>query len=161
MGGMFESGIGRAFNIAIASLPGFQLPADMSPASFYFEHDLVYPSFVVATDGTIQVPQIPGLGFEVDEEYIRAQTVVRTEHTSGWRIEGSIELNEAIQHFIRPDTFPVGVKIVRDSAQLPEKAKRPKRDLGVEITICKTVVFARRYDRVAVRTNWNKRPDRL
>lgn len=75
MGGMFESGIGRAFNLALASLPGFSLPADMSPAAFYFERDLVFPSFVVDPDGTIQVPQNPGLGFSVDEEYIRAQAL--------------------------------------------------------------------------------------
>jgi O-succinylbenzoate synthase len=72
MGGMFESGIGRAHNLALASLPGFTLPADMSPADFYFAYDLVDPSFHVDPDGTIAVPRSPGLGFPVDEGRIRA-----------------------------------------------------------------------------------------
>lgn len=79
---MFESGIGRAFNIALASMPGFSLPADMSPAISYFDHDLVYPSFQVEADGTIAVPTSSGLGFQVDEEYIAAQTMTRSEQVS-------------------------------------------------------------------------------
>lgn len=71
MGGMFESGIGRAFNLALASLPGFTLPADMSPAAFYFEGDLVEAPFHVEADGTVRVPTAPGLGFAVDEDRIR------------------------------------------------------------------------------------------
>lgn len=82
MGGMFESGIGRAFNLALASLPNFSLPADMSPAEFYFDGDLVDPSFRVEADGTIRVPQAPGLGFPVDEERIRRQTQSKVDVTA-------------------------------------------------------------------------------
>jgi O-succinylbenzoate synthase len=78
MGGMFESGIGRAFNLALASLPGFTLPADMSPSAFYFAHDLVDPPYTVAPDGTIAVPTAPGLGFAVDEDRLR-RTAARVE----------------------------------------------------------------------------------
>lgn len=54
-------------------------------------------------------------------------------------------LDQAIQKHIRPDTFPVGIKIVRDAAQLPAKYKRPGRDFGERITICQAVAYARRY----------------
>ncbi len=54
-------------------------------------------------------------------------------------------LNEHIQRHIRPNTFPVGIKLIKDAADLPPKAKRPKQDMGVEITICQAVAFARRY----------------
>ncbi|MCF8568458.1 DUF169 domain-containing protein [Alicyclobacillus tolerans] len=56
-----------------------------------------------------------------------------------------MELNEAIGRYVRPDTFPVGVKIVRNHSELPDKCKHPKADLGVEITICQAVGFSRRY----------------
>lgn len=55
------------------------------------------------------------------------------------------QLNEAIQMYIRPDTFPVGIKIVKNEKQLPIKGKRPKTDLGITITICQAVGFSRRY----------------
>jgi O-succinylbenzoate synthase len=74
-GGMMESGIGRAGNLALCSVPGFTEPADMSPASVLFEWDLVDPTFEVAADGTIAVPTAPGLGFPVREDRVRAQTV--------------------------------------------------------------------------------------
>ncbi len=55
------------------------------------------------------------------------------------------QLHEAIQKFVRPGTFPVGIKIVKEPSDLPPKAKRPKQDLGLEITICQAVAFSRRY----------------
>jgi uncharacterized protein (DUF169 family) len=55
------------------------------------------------------------------------------------------QLNEAIETYVRPGTFPVGIKIVKDPAALPAKAKRPKQDFGIEITICQAVGFSRRY----------------
>lgn len=76
-GGMLESGIGRAFNIALASLPGFTLPADMSPSAMYFPYDLVKDPYVVQ-DGLITVPTTPGLGYVIDEEMIRKSTTSRT-----------------------------------------------------------------------------------
>jgi O-succinylbenzoate synthase len=73
-GGMLESGIGRAHNIALASLPGFSLPGDISASSRYFGRDLIVPEVTVAADGTVEVPRRPGLGFEVDLDYITFNT---------------------------------------------------------------------------------------
>jgi o-succinylbenzoate synthase len=78
-GGMLESGIGRAANIALASLPGFDHPADMSPAAILYEQDLVDPTYHVGPDGFVDVPGDVGLGFPVDEERVRARTVRRVE----------------------------------------------------------------------------------
>jgi O-succinylbenzoate synthase len=77
-GGMMESGIGRAGNLALCSVAGFTEPADMSPASVLFEWDLVDPTFEVGSDGTIAVPDAPGLGFPVRLDRVRAQTVRST-----------------------------------------------------------------------------------
>lgn len=73
-GGMLESGIGRAHNIALASRPGFSLPGDISASSRYFARDVIVPEVSVAPDGTVGVPRGPGLGFEIDLEYIEAHT---------------------------------------------------------------------------------------
>jgi O-succinylbenzoate synthase len=81
-GGMLESGIGRAHNIALASLPGFELPGDISASSRYFARDVIVPEVTVSPDGTVEVPTGRGIGFEVDLDYINAmtQTVERIEH---------------------------------------------------------------------------------
>ena len=60
-GGMLETGIGRAANLALAALPGFTLPGDTSASSRYFTDDLTEP-FAMAPDGTMAVPQGPGIG---------------------------------------------------------------------------------------------------
>jgi o-succinylbenzoate synthase len=73
-GGMLESGIGRAHNIALASLEGFCLPGDISASSRYFARDVIEPEVFVANDGTVEVPKKPGLGFEVDRDYINFMT---------------------------------------------------------------------------------------
>lgn len=78
-GGMLESGIGRAHNIALASLPGFSLPGDISASSRYFARDAIVPEVTVDADGTVKVPQRPGLGFEVDLDYIDDKTTQREE----------------------------------------------------------------------------------
>jgi O-succinylbenzoate synthase len=80
-GGMLESGIGRAHNIALASLPGFSLPGDISASSRYFARDVIVPEVTVRTDGTVEVPRGAGLGFEIDLDYMRSntQTVERIE----------------------------------------------------------------------------------
>jgi O-succinylbenzoate synthase len=72
-GGMLESGVGRAHNVALASLPGFTLPGDISASRRYWEQDIVSPEFEVA-DGTMAVPTGPGIGVEVDVERIEALT---------------------------------------------------------------------------------------
>jgi O-succinylbenzoate synthase len=82
-GGMLESGIGRAHNIALASLPGFTLPGDISASSRYFARDLIIPEVQVAADGTVAVPSGPGLGFEVDLDYVESCTEAVEEIRSG------------------------------------------------------------------------------
>ncbi|NCU17636.1 o-succinylbenzoate synthase [Pallidibacillus pasinlerensis] len=66
-GGMLETGIGRAQNIALASLPQFTIPGDISSSSRYWEKDIISPE-VVAKNGIIDVPEKPGIGYEVDFE---------------------------------------------------------------------------------------------
>jgi O-succinylbenzoate synthase len=73
-GGMLESGIGRAHNIALASLPGFVLPGDISASSRYFARDVIVPEVQVCPDGLVDVPRGAGLGFEVDLDYIANKT---------------------------------------------------------------------------------------
>ncbi len=72
-GGMLESGVGRAHNVALASLPGFTLPGDISASSRYWERDIVSPEFEVA-NGEMAVPTGPGIGVEIDVEWIEALT---------------------------------------------------------------------------------------
>jgi O-succinylbenzoate synthase len=76
-GGMLESGIGRAHNIALASLKGFTLPGDISASSRYFERDVISPEVTVDPDGTVAVPDGVGLGFEVDADFINHLTETR------------------------------------------------------------------------------------
>jgi len=73
-GGMLESGVGRAHNVALASLEGFTLPGDISASRRYWERDIVSPEFEVH-DGEMRVPTGPGIGVELDLERIHALTV--------------------------------------------------------------------------------------
>lgn len=73
-GGMLESGIGRAHNVALASLPGFTLPGDISGSRRYFERDVIVPPVEVTGDGTVAVPTSAGLGFEVDVAFLESRT---------------------------------------------------------------------------------------
>lgn len=82
-GGMLESGIGRAHNIALASLPGFTLPADISASSRYFVQDIIAPGVTVAVDGTVEVPKRSGLGFDVDLELVEERTETLERITPG------------------------------------------------------------------------------
>ena len=74
-GGMFESGIGRAYNVALASLPNFKLPGDLSPSARYWERDIVIPEWTMSTDGMVQVPTGVGIGVELDRARIDDITV--------------------------------------------------------------------------------------
>jgi len=76
-GGMLETGIGRAFNIALASKKGFTHPADMSPPKVFYLEDLIDPTFTVDNNGTIVVPTTPGLGYNVRNDLIEKYTVDR------------------------------------------------------------------------------------
>jgi o-succinylbenzoate synthase len=73
-GGMLETGIGRAHNVALASLPGFSLPGDISASARYFHEDIVDPPFVLNDDGTMTVPQGPGIGVSVALDRLHAVT---------------------------------------------------------------------------------------
>lgn len=69
-GGMLETGIGRAGNVALASLPNFTLPGDLSASKRYYREDLVEPEFDVNPDGTMDVPTGIGLGVKVLSERV-------------------------------------------------------------------------------------------
>ncbi len=74
-GGMLESGIGRAHNIALSSLPGFTLPGDVSASRRYWQQDVIHPEVTVSPRGTISVPKTPGLGYAPDLDRIEKATV--------------------------------------------------------------------------------------
>lgn len=78
-GGMLESGIGRAGNVALASLPNFTLPGDISASKRYYVEDIVEPEFVVNPDGTMDVPTKPGIGVEVNMKMLDKVTVRKEE----------------------------------------------------------------------------------
>ena len=73
-GGMLETGIGRAANLAIASLPNFTLPGDISASSRYYASDVAAPTFALNDDSTITVPTAPGLGVTIDREALARVT---------------------------------------------------------------------------------------
>ncbi|PKR78136.1 o-succinylbenzoate synthase [Halalkalibacillus sediminis] len=72
-GGMLETGIGRAHNVALASLEQFDLPGDLSESSRYWEKDIIKQPFKVK-DGMVQVPHAPGIGVDVHEKRLEKQT---------------------------------------------------------------------------------------
>jgi o-succinylbenzoate synthase len=76
-GGMLESGIGRLANVHLQTLPGFTLPGDTSASKRYFAEDLVEPPVNVAGDGTIAVPEGPGIGHEIVWPRVERATVAR------------------------------------------------------------------------------------
>lgn len=80
-GGMLESGIGRAHNIAMSTLPGFTLPGDVSASARYWNEDIIDPPVTVSDKGVISVPQSPGIGFSVKEETVASRTT-RHEHVN-------------------------------------------------------------------------------
>ncbi len=75
-GGMLESGIGRAYNVALASLPNFTLPGDLSPSARYWAQDVVTPEWTMDAEGMVQVPLgMSGIGVTVDRKRIESLTV--------------------------------------------------------------------------------------
>jgi O-succinylbenzoate synthase len=74
-GGMLETGIGRAFNLHLQTLPGFTLPGDTSETSRYFHEDIVDKPVVLNKDGFIDIPTGPGTGVEVIPEKLKKFTI--------------------------------------------------------------------------------------
>jgi O-succinylbenzoate synthase len=78
-GGMLESGIGRAHNIALSSLENFSLPGDVSASKRYWKEDIITPAVEVSSKGEIRVPETPGRGFEVKTDLVEKLTVRKEE----------------------------------------------------------------------------------
>ena len=74
-GGMLETGVGRAANLALASLPGFSLPGDISASDRYYKEDITYQRFSLNPDSTINVPTGPGLGVSIDLLALKTYTL--------------------------------------------------------------------------------------
>jgi O-succinylbenzoate synthase len=72
-GGMLETGIGRATNLALAGMPNFRLPGDTSASARYFHDDLTEP-FMLEPDGTMLIPTGPGIGVEPRPDRLEACT---------------------------------------------------------------------------------------
>jgi O-succinylbenzoate synthase len=85
-GGMLETGIGRAHNIALSSLENFSLPGDVSASARYWAEDIIEPEVMVSAKGEIKVPRGVGLGFTVRRERIEALTVRRQTLRSSARV---------------------------------------------------------------------------
>jgi O-succinylbenzoate synthase len=74
-GGMLESGIGRAHNVALSTLENFRLPGDVSASKRYWKEDIVEPEVEVSTQGTIAISDAPGTGYRVRQDLIDKLTV--------------------------------------------------------------------------------------
>jgi O-succinylbenzoate synthase len=72
---MLESGVGRAHNVALATLPNFVLPGDVSASQRYWKRDIVEPPIETTPQGTIRVSGEPGFGYALDRDFIRHITV--------------------------------------------------------------------------------------
>lgn len=79
-GGMLESGIGRAHNLHLSTLPNFRLPGDLAASRRYYDPDLIDPPIDVSTDGTVAVPSNgPGIGVQIAEDRVARATLRHTE----------------------------------------------------------------------------------
>ncbi len=74
-GGMLESGIGRAHNLHLATLPNFKFPNDLSASKRYYAEDLIEPPVEITNRGTIEVPESPGIGVFPQEQRIKKATL--------------------------------------------------------------------------------------
>ena len=81
-GGMLESGIGRAHNIHLATLPNFKFPNDISASKRYYREDLIDPPVEITNQGTIKVPELPGIGVFPQEKRIEKATLKREVFTT-------------------------------------------------------------------------------
>jgi O-succinylbenzoate synthase len=78
-GGMLESGVGRAHNIALSTLENFRLPGDVSASGRYWAEDIIEPEVTVTSEGEIHVPDTPGRGYEVRTDLVEQLTVRKEE----------------------------------------------------------------------------------
>ena len=74
-GGMLEAGVGRAHNVALATLPNFVLPGDVSASKRYWKQDIIVPAVETTPRGTIEIRDEPGFGYALDHEFIKSITV--------------------------------------------------------------------------------------
>jgi O-succinylbenzoate synthase len=79
-GGMLETGVGRAANLALASLPNFTLPGDISATERYYQQDITNQVFTLNSDSTIDVPTTPGLGMTINRQALEAVTLRKEEY---------------------------------------------------------------------------------
>lgn len=86
IGGLLETGVGRAANLAFASLPGVTLPSDISATDRYYDPDLTDPPFVLGENSTITVPDAPGIGVEVIEDRL-SEAAQRWQQNNPYSIE--------------------------------------------------------------------------
>jgi len=86
VGGMLESGIGRAHNVAISTLPNFSLPGDVSASQRYWDEDIIEPEIEVTLHGTIPVPKKAGLGYAVKRVLIERLT----SRDRNWKVATSV-----------------------------------------------------------------------
>jgi o-succinylbenzoate synthase len=82
-GGMIETGIGRAANAALAALPGFTLAGDISASTRFYQRDIVLDP-ITLTDGHVKLPSGPGLGYELDHDFLESITSSRIELPARW-----------------------------------------------------------------------------
>jgi O-succinylbenzoate synthase len=80
---MLESGVGRAHNIAMSTLPNFTLPGDVSASQRYWNEDIIEPEVEVTASGTIPVSTSPGLGYSVRRDLVDRISV----RTRNWKAE--------------------------------------------------------------------------
>ena len=83
-GGMLETNVGRAANLALASLPGFSLPGDISASARYYAHDITHETFTLNADSTITIPSAPGLGVTLDQAALKKFSLAQTTLRAGW-----------------------------------------------------------------------------
>ena len=74
VGSMLESGVGEAYNLHFATLDNCKFPADVAPSDRYFVNDIIEPLTEIVKDGTIEVPQVSGMGFGIDEDKLKKHT---------------------------------------------------------------------------------------
>ena len=79
-GGMLETGVGRVQNLALASLPGFTMPGDISESARYYERDIIDPPVVLGENGHISVPEEPGVSGRLDLDEVDRRTVAHFTH---------------------------------------------------------------------------------